>query len=177
MQITLGLALLMVALLALAWGARMRAQTGLPWAPVRSSDTGWQPVEKPLVARRLGLVGKPDYLIELRGATIPVEVKPGRRAPRPYESDLMQLAAYCVLVEETDGVAPPYGLLRYADQTFRMDYTPRVRADLLALLDEMRGALESDVCDRSHDEPARCQGCGFYHQCDQALGAEEEDDV
>lgn len=176
MQITLGLALLMVALLVLVWGARMRARTGLPWAPVRSSDAGWMAVEKPLVARRLGLVGKPDYLIELRGASIPVEVKPGRRSPRPYESDLMQLAAYCVLVEETDGVAPPYGLLRYAEQTFRLDYTPRVRADLLDLLDAMRADLDADDCARSHDDPARCRGCGFYHQCDQALGAEEDDD-
>ncbi|MDZ4721180.1 MAG: CRISPR-associated protein Cas4 [Roseiflexaceae bacterium] len=174
MQITIGLALLMLALLALVWGGRMRATTGLPWAPVRYSDTGWHAPEKPLLARRLGLVGKPDYLLELRGATIPIEVKPGRYANRPYESDLMQLAAYCVLVEETSGQAPPYGLLRYAEQTFRLDYTPQVREDLLALLDEMRDALNAGDCERSHDDPQRCGGCGFYEQCEQALDTEGE---
>ena len=66
---------------------------------------------RPLYARRYGLTGKPDYLIERGGAQIPVEVKPGRRAQQPYDSDLMQLAAYCALVEETSGRAPPYGLL------------------------------------------------------------------
>lgn len=174
MQITIGLALLMVALLALVWGGRMRARTGLPWAPVRYSDTGWHVPEKPLLARRLGLVGKPDYLVELRGATIPIEVKPGRYAARPYESDLMQLAAYCALVEETSGSAPPYGLLRYAEQTFRLDYTPQVRADVLALIEEMRDALVDGACERSHDQPHRCAGCGFYNQCEQALDAEEQ---
>jgi CRISPR-associated exonuclease Cas4 len=176
MYITVGLALVLVALLILVWGLRVRARTGLPWAPVSYSDTGWRALEKPLLARRIGLVGKPDYLIELRGVTIPVELKPGRTAPRPYESDLMQLAAYCVLVEETRGAAPPYGLLRYADQTFRLDYTPRVRAELLALIDEMRDALTDADCDRSHDDIYRCRGCGFLAQCEQALELEEDDE-
>jgi CRISPR-associated exonuclease Cas4 len=174
MGVTLGLALLLVALLAGIWALRLRRETGLPWAPVVYQDTSRRAVEKPLIARQLGLVGKPDYLVELRGRTIPVEVKPGRRAARPYESDLMQVAAYCVLVEETSGVAPPYGLLRYAERTFRLDYTEQTRAALLAILDEMRDALEEADCDRSHDDVRRCGGCGFFEQCEQALVPDEE---
>lgn len=168
MAITIGLALLLLALVALIGALRLRAATGLPWAPVVYRDTNAQSPERPLVARRIGLVGKPDYLIERRGYLIPVEVKPGRNAARPYESDLMQLAAYCLLIEETTGVAPPYGLLRYADRTFRLSYTPRVREATLALIAEMRAALDNE-CDRSHDDPARCYGCGFFAMCDQAL--------
>jgi CRISPR-associated exonuclease Cas4 len=168
MAITVGLALILLALIALIGALRLRAATGLPWAPVVYHDTdAWTP-ERPLVARRIGLVGKPDYLIQMRGRLIPVEVKPGRNAARPYESDLMQLAAYCVLIEETTGAAPPYGLLRYAERTFRLSYTARVREKVLTLLDEMRNALDND-CDRSHDDPARCWGCGFLSQCDQAI--------
>ncbi len=168
MAITIGLALLLLALVALTGALRLRAATGLPWAPVVYRDTNAHSPERPLVARRIGLVGKPDYLIERRGHLIPVEVKPGRNAARPYESDLMQLAAYCLLIEETTGVAPPYGLLRYADRTFRLSYTPRVREATLALIAEMRAALDNE-CDRSHDDPARCHGCGFFAMCDQAL--------
>jgi CRISPR-associated exonuclease Cas4 len=168
MAITVGLALILLALIALISALRLRAATGLPWAPVVYHDAdAWTP-ERPLVARRLGLVGKPDYLIQMRGRLIPVEVKPGRNAAHPYESDLMQLAAYCVLIEETTGAAPPYGLLRYAERTFRLSYTARVREKVLTLLDEMRNALDND-CDRSHDDPARCWGCGFLSQCDQAI--------
>jgi CRISPR-associated exonuclease Cas4 len=173
MGVTLGLALLMLALLACVWGLRLRRSTGLPWAPVVYQDTGGRAPEKPLIARRLGLVGKPDYLLDLRGQIIPVEVKPGRRAARPYESDLLQLAAYCVLVEETSGVAPPYGLLRYAERTFRLDYTDRAREEVLAILDEMRAELDEPDCDRSHDEERRCLSCGFFEQCDQAIKSED----
>lgn len=174
MGVTIGLALLLLALLTLAWAARLRARTGLPWAPVTYQDTGGRTPEKPLVAQRYGLSGRPDYLISSRGRTIPVEVKPGRRAAAPYDSDLMQLAAYCLLVEETTGEAPPYGLLRYAERTFRLDYTPRVRDDLLVTLDTMREALDAPDCPRSHDQPQRCRACGFYQQCDEALVLDEE---
>ena len=169
MGVTVGLALLLLAALVWVWGLRLRRKTGLPWAPVIAQDTRGRALEKPLFARRIGLTGKPDYLLDVRGNTIPVEVKPRRRAPRPYESDLMQLAAYCLLVEEAIGAAPPYGLLRYAERTFRLDYTQQVRDELLALLDEMRAALGEPDCDRSHDDPARCRGCGFFEQCDEAL--------
>jgi CRISPR-associated exonuclease Cas4 len=172
MGVAYGLALLLLALLVLIWALRLRQSTGLPWAPVLYRDTGGSVPEKPLMARRLGLVGKPDYLLELRGHTIPIEVKPGRRAPRPYESDLMQLAAYCVLVEETSGAAPPYGLLRYAEQTFRLDYTEQVRDRVLDLLEQMREDLDLPDCERSHDDERRCQGCGFFEECDQALDSE-----
>jgi CRISPR-associated exonuclease Cas4 len=169
MRIAIGLALLMLALLAWVGGLRLRRRTGLPWAPVLYQDTGGSAPEKPLIARKIGLVGKPDYLLEQRGRIIPVEVKPGRRAARPYESDLMQLAAYCLLVEETTAAPPPYGLLRYAERTFRLDYTDQIRAEVLALLDEMRAALGDSDCARSHDDARRCAGCGFFEQCDEAL--------
>jgi CRISPR-associated exonuclease Cas4 len=172
MGIAYGLALLLLALLALVWALRLRKTTGLPWAPVLYRDTGGSVPEKPLIARKLGLVGKPDYLLELHGKIIPVEVKPSRRAARPYDSDLMQLAAYCVLVEETSGVAPSHGLLRYAEQTFRLDYTEHVREEVLMLLDQMREDLDQADCERSHDDQRRCLSCGFFEQCEQALDPE-----
>jgi CRISPR-associated exonuclease Cas4 len=169
MNVSLALALLLLAVLLAVWAATLRRRTGLPWAPVRYRDTDGRAVEKPLFSRRFGLAGRPDYLIELGGRAIPVEVKPGRRAPQPYESDLMQLAAYCLLVEETEGIAPPYGLLRYAGRTFRLDYTPAVRERVLALLDEMRAALAYADCARSHRDSRRCWGCGFRDQCGDSL--------
>lgn len=169
MTISLGLALLLLALFVALWAQRIRSRTGLPWTPVLYQDTARRELEKPLFARRLGLTGKPDYIIERHGQAIPVEVKPGRRAAMPYESDLMQLAAYCLLLEETSSETPPYGLLRYAEHTFRLDYTPHVRDYVLELIDEMRGALDAPDCARSHDEPRRCHGCGFFAVCTEAL--------
>jgi CRISPR-associated exonuclease Cas4 len=81
----------------------------------------------------------------------------------------MQLAAYLVLLEETTGVAPPYGLLRYAEETFSLRYTPAVRAEVLATLTEMRDLLSAVDVARNHDDAARCRGCGFRSQCEDAL--------
>ena len=149
----------------------MRRSTGLPWRRVAYRDTqAWRRMEQPLVARRYGLVGRPDYLIEVGRKLIPVEVKPTRRASEPYPSDLMQLAAYCLLVEETTGTRPPYGVLRYAQATFQAPFSDRLRDELIALRDEMRTADHKVRSGRSHRQPARCRGCGFVRQCDQALG-------
>jgi CRISPR-associated exonuclease Cas4 len=170
-SLALGLVGLALALLAVAALARRRS--GLPWGRVLADDVGaGRTLQRPLYARRYGLTGKPDYLLERGGATIPVEVKPGRRSPRPYDSDLMQLAAYCLLVEESTGAAPPYGLLRYADATFRLTYSEAVRDELLATLEAMRDLLEADDAERSHDDPRRCAGCGFRASCEDSLAPE-----
>lgn len=163
--------LLIVAVLMLVAALRLRRASGLPWARIRMADTGdWRPADQPLLSHRYGLVGKPDYLLETRAGLIPVEVKPSRRATAPYAGDLIQLAAYCLLVEDATRQAPPYGLLRYATQTFRMPYNAAVRADLLALLVELRQDRDADNVARSHEQAARCRGCGFYEQCADRLG-------
>ncbi len=166
----LAVALIALAAAALILALRTRARTGLPWAPIRADDArAGRGLERPLTSRRYGLSGKPDYLIERGGRIIPVELKPGRRATRPYDLDLMQLAAYCLLVEETSGQAPPYGILRYAEESFQLRYTPAVRAELLEIIGEMRELLGAEDAGRSHSEPGRCAGCGFADICEDSL--------
>lgn len=167
----IGSLLLVLALLLCGLALRLRRATGIPWTRIRSSDTsGWRRPDQPLLSRRYGVVGQPDYVLETRHGLVPVEVKPQRRARTPYPSDLLQLAAYCLLIEDTTSTAPGYGLLRYADQTFRLPYTDQVRTDLLDLLAEMRADQFADDVPRSHDEPGRCRGCGVAYACDDRLG-------
>ncbi len=164
--LTLGVAL------ALFFAARQaRAQTGLPdGARIVYADTGtWKKVERPLVARRYGLTGKPDYIVEERGAVIPVEVKPGREARVPYEADTLQLAAYALLVEEEFGTTVPYGLLKYREVIFRVPITNELRARLLDVLAAMRDDLDARDVARSHHAPWRCRACGYRATCGQAL--------
>ncbi len=159
----LGLGAVLVALL-------LRRRTGLPWRRIAYQDLDRaRAPSAPLFAPRLGLTGRPDLLLEVRGRRIPVEVKPNRRAAVPYERDRIQVLAYCLLVEEVDGTPPPYGLLRYADATFQIPYTPDARRRLLALIEEMRDGLEAEDCPRSHNDPARCRRCLLADQCEEAL--------
>ncbi|MCI0475667.1 MAG: CRISPR-associated protein Cas4 [Anaerolineales bacterium] len=164
--------LAIIAALALFLTARrQRAQTGLPYgARIVYADTGaWKKVERPLFARRYGLTGKPDYIVQERSATIPVEVKPNRVAPAPRESDTLQLAAYALLIEEHFGAAPAYGLLKYRDAVFQIEITDELRARLLDTLAALRRDLDARDVARSHAEPRRCRACGYRDACGQSL--------
>ena len=162
--------LVLAALILLRRARAQRREAGLPPGRVIYADTGaWARCEKPLLSRRHRLTGRPDYLVEERGRVIPVEVKPSRTAPTPYPSDVLQLAAYCLLVEETTGQAPPYGLIKYRDAAFAVDYTPQLRAQLLDTLARMRRDRAARDVPPSHDEPGRCRACGFRAVCDQRL--------
>ena len=157
--------------LVLFWLARaQQRQSGLPAGRVIYADTqGWLRLEKPLYSAALNLTGKPDYLVEQQGQLIPVEVKSSRRVTAPYTAHVNQLGAYCLLVESCYGRRPPYGILRYPDQTFAIDFTPELEARVHSMLQEMQSRISSTNIDRSHQAPERCAGCGYRHLCDQAL--------
>lgn len=149
---------------------RQRQASGLPSGRVIYQDTDrWQKTEKPLYDAESGLTGKPDYLVEENGFIIPVEVKSSRAPAIPHDSHVYQLAAYCLLVERTSGVRPPYGILHYRDQTFTIEYTATLEHELEGLLTAMRQQDHQNNVSRSHQQPARCAGCGFRNNCNQRL--------
>ena len=148
----------------------VRRATGLPAGRVAYVDTGaWDRCERPLFSDRHRLTGKPDYLVQSREGIVPVEVKSGSAPEQPYPAHLLQLAAYCLLLEDQEGRMPPYGIVKYDDRAFEVDYTPSLRAELLHTLEGIRRDLHAHDIDRSHDEAARCLGCGFRGRCDQRL--------
>jgi CRISPR-associated exonuclease Cas4 len=172
LSFTLPIALLLciLGIFLLIWGRRKQSTSGLPAGEVIYSDTGdWQEPEKPLLSRRYGLVGRPDYLVRTvedgESVTIPVEVKSRRRPATPHASHILQLATYCLLVEDQLKERPPYGLLRYADATLRIPYTEELRQQVLTAAEEIRAAREARNISRQHDESNRCRACGYRTAC------------
>jgi CRISPR-associated exonuclease Cas4 len=163
--------LILVTLLVWRWSRRLQRQTGLPDGDVIYTDTGaWIPNDQPLFADDLRLVGKPDYLVkQANGAMIPVEIKSRRAPAEPYDGHVLQLAAYCLLVEVNYGVRPAYGILQYRDQAFAIDYTETLEDDLLDTLAEMRADLYADDVDRDHNDWRRCAKCSLNQDCYQRL--------
>lgn len=163
--------LILLAIIFLWQSSRQQRQAGLPGGRVIYADTrAWgSPLEEPLFDARLGLTGKPDYLVEQKGQIIPIEVKSGRAPDSPYDSHIYQLAAYCLLVEKIYGKRPPYGIIHYPSRTFAVEYTPALESSLLDLLADMRRDEARSSVERSHDEPPRCVRCGFRNVCDQKL--------
>lgn len=109
--------------------------------------------------------GRPDELRRLPdGRLIPIEFK-SRASPRngPPRSHRIQVAAYCLLVEETTGRAPPYGVVRYGDGgEARVRWDRAAREELLAI----RDALDRPYDGRATPSVARCTHCPWRKGCD-----------
>lgn len=173
--------LLLLTFLALAgivlylYGRRQQHTVGLPTGRIAYSDTGAErAVTQPLISRRHGLIGKPDYLVEAtiggRRTMIPVEVKSRRAPAAPLPGHVLQLATYCLIIDEVYGTAPPYGILRYADESLEIPFTPELRRSVLDIADHIRSSRSAVDMPRSHQERQRCAHCGYRYACgDQVL--------
>jgi CRISPR-associated exonuclease Cas4 len=121
---------------------------------------------RPAVLRseRYRLQGRPDALRQQRdGRLVPVEIK-SRASPRdgPMRSHLVQVWAYCLLVEETTGRSPPFALLRYSDREWRVRWDDATRGELIAL----RAELDRPYDGRATPSAARCARCTWVDVCD-----------
>ena len=130
-------ALLLIGLAFLWLMGRRRRGLRLPAGESIYEDTQEWPGEV-LYSRQHDLNGKPDFLFQQGAAIIPVEVKMGKTPSRPYLGHIMQLMAYCVLVEANYSVRPDYGIIRYPEREFTIDFTPEREAALVAILTDMR---------------------------------------
>jgi CRISPR-associated exonuclease Cas4 len=168
--LALGLVCLLAGLTLLWQTHRARERSGLPGGEIVYADTGaWRPCEGPLFSQRHRLTGRPDYIVRGHGELTPVEVKSTRGLTQPYESHVLQLMAYCLLIEEHEARRPTYGLLHYPDRTFRVPFTPSAQAQLLDVVAHVRTDLHADDVARSHSDPRRCRTCGVRSHCSQRL--------
>lgn len=175
--IILAIIVLILAGIALLWQSRrMRLQSGLPKGKIVYSDTSeWLKQEEPLISRKYGIVGKPDYLLVVnqgrKSITIPVEVKSRKRPAVPYDNHILQLGAYCILVEETYKQRPPYGLLHYRDDTLEVPFTNELRNQVIEAAEGIRRNRNAANVKRQHKDAGRCYGCGYRHACGEELVA------
>ena len=168
MSLVFVVALVAVACLLLAKSLRRRS--GVPAGEIVYEDTSGDESEV-LYSATYGLSGKPDYLLEEDDGLIPVEVKSGNapHSGRPYPSHRMQLAVYFLLIEDVLEEDAPYGLIRYRDDTLRVENTDELREELLEAVAEMKDILQDGEAYRSHNLPRRCAGCSVAYACDQRL--------
>ncbi len=169
--LVVGIGLLVLAVALWFWSNAAEAQSGLPGGSVIYTDGGtWFRNEEPLYSDEDQLVGRPDYLVEEPdGSIVPVELKSGNAPAEPYESHIVQLAAYCHLVAVNYGKRPSYGIIQYRNRAFAVDYTQELEADLFDLLAEMRAGLYAEEVDRDHNDWRRCARCGVRGDCYQRL--------
>ncbi len=128
-------------------------------------------VEKPklFVSKKHGLSGRPDAVVMDGEHHIPVELKTGRVPRGPLFSHILQVAAYCFLLEEEYGKAPPYGIIRYGETSFEIEYNDDQKKLVLQKLAEMRTAITKGEAHRNHNRPGKCIHCSRRSGCPERL--------
>lgn len=121
------------------------------------------------VSEMHGLRGRPDYVVSMGENRIPVEVKTGRTPRGPLFSHIVQLGAYCLLIEEETAKAPPYGILRYERMEHEIEYSHDLKQIVLTKLSEMRSTLATGEAHRNHNRPGKCIGCSRRSVCPERL--------
>lgn len=162
LQIGAGLAVLAIALLGLS--LLLRRAGGLPGGEIVYRDAGDEPAL--LRSETYALVGRPDYILRTRRGLVPVEYKPSRAGREPYRSDVLQLAAYCLLIEETGQRFAGYGVLCTGSFTRRIPFTPALRSELLAAVDDIRSLSDAGDAPPNHHSDARCRTCSCRQACE-----------
>src|SRR5712691_3943594 len=117
---------------------------GLPEGELVYEDADGQ--GEPLSSSAYPLVGKPDYVVKLAdGRPVPIELKPNvQDATAPFSNHMIQVAAYCLILEDYFEQAPTHGILRYADREFTVEYTPALKKKVIRLLTEMAKCSEKE---------------------------------
>jgi CRISPR-associated exonuclease Cas4 len=122
-----------------------------------------------LRSEKYGLSGRPDYIIEVDGEPIPVDLKSGRMPKGPLFSHIMQVAAYCLLLSEERGKRVSRGILKYGDVEHEIEFTPELEQLLLEQLAEMRRLAKSGDVHRNHMRPGKCRSCSRRELCPEKL--------
>jgi CRISPR-associated exonuclease Cas4 len=175
LSIGLGLLLTAIALGLLLLNERRRQQSrliverhralGLPEGKLVYEDADGE--GEPLSSSAYPLMGKPDYIVQMPdGRPVPIELKLNvQNATAPYSNHIVQVAAYCLILEDYFELAPTHGILRYADHEFTIEYTPALRRKVIRLLTEMARCSERQPPPLRTQRAAKCRTCPFQPVC------------
>lgn len=175
--LTIGLILLFLAvtLLLLLWNEQQYRRNrlvserhdalGLP-----EGDLVYEDVDgggEPLSSSEAPLLGKPDYIVRgSDGGLVPVLRKLNvQHARSPQSNHVIQIAAYCLILEDYSELPPTHGILCYADRQFTIEYTPAIRKKVLRLLADMERYTEQQPPQLLRQSAVKCRACIFKPVC------------
>jgi CRISPR-associated exonuclease Cas4 len=124
---------------------------------------------KLFISERYGLSGRPDYVLLVNEEHVPVELKTGRVPKGPLFSHILQVAAYCVLIEEEFGAPPSHGIIKYGQVENEIEYDAALKEMVLSKLSEMREIMASGNAHRNHNKPGKCRNCSRRSSCPERL--------
>jgi CRISPR-associated exonuclease Cas4 len=145
---------------------RKKKQYRIPDGKITYSDLNVP--AKPLFSKRFRISGKPDYVVKKNNYYIPIELKSGSYN-QPPKNHLLQLAAYCQILEDTSAAFVPYGIIVYYNSEYKIPFDPRIRFELESVIKKIRGSLKSGKAELNHNDPRKCRGCSMRSYCKDKL--------
>lgn len=137
----------------------------------KQEDEDWD--ELFLESSELGLRGRVDALRTRDGQTIPYEHKRGRshrdenQQPQAWESDLLQILAYAMLIESALGIPVAEGRIRYhADNVLvHVPLDEQGRDDVKHAIIQARTLRQSSLRPPIHPNERMCARCSLAPVC------------
>jgi CRISPR-associated exonuclease Cas4 len=114
--------------------------------------------------------GKPDYIVKNKGSYIPVEIKTGKIPRGPHFSHILQIAAYCLLIDEKYNKRPPFGIISYGQKKdHKIKYDSKLEDLLKEKMTDMRKCIEDNAAHRNHHRVGKCRSCSRNKECSERL--------
>jgi CRISPR-associated exonuclease Cas4 len=159
---------LYVVLISSKTAANLREEHGIEADEIEYVDA-LDNTSKMLSSEKYDLRGRPDYILKRDNELVPVEVKTGRTPKGPLFSHILQLAAYCLLVEENYKTYPSYGIIKYSDKEHEIQYDDELKKILVSKLKEMKEIFITGEAHRNHKRETKCKYCSRRKICPEKL--------
>jgi CRISPR-associated exonuclease Cas4 len=127
---------------------------------------------EPLTSDIHPLIGKPSYVVKLPNKLLlPIDLKPvEQNSMTPDPHHVLQLATYCLILEEYAEQPPTHGIVRYTDREFIVEYTPALRKKVIRLAKEMDLCTAQQPPALKKQKAAKCRACIYQPICPVGLG-------
>jgi CRISPR-associated exonuclease Cas4 len=119
-----------------------------------------------VVSKRLRLRGRMDAVVTEAGALLPYEVKSTTAPARPYPGQLLQLAAYALLLEERTGRRVDRGYLHYLGDgaVVEVEITEAAKREVREVMEELRRVVETEAMP-PRALASHCRDCSYRKIC------------
>lgn len=126
--------------------------------------------DKPRMLRsaRYGIQGRPDFILQVEGEMVPVELKTGRTPRGPLFSHILQVGAYCLMLQE-EGAKVSHGILRYEGIEHEIEFDQQLSGLVVSKVAEMRRLQGTGEVHRNHNRPGKCLSCSRRDACPERL--------
>lgn len=124
---------------------------------------------KTIFSEKYRLAGKPDYIVKRKNNYIPIEVKKVE-SNSPFKNHILQLASYCLLLEDKFKKEVPFGVLVYSKgQQFKIPFDENLRRELSKIISNIKNSIRKKSVMRNHNFVNRCLFCSYRHVCNQKI--------